>query len=360
MVISLNSDSNLKDFENLLKETVNELNILSKDSKNSIAKLSGTKLEPFIKEIMDRKAVGTAFENTIELIGGQKFPDIIANKYFGVEVKTTTKNHWKTTGNSVLESTRVEDVERIFMLFGKLGEPIEFKFRKYEECLAEVVVTHSPRYLIDMELEEGKTIFDKIKIPYDEIRMKSKPIQPIVNYYKNRLKPGQDLWWIGEEDDSSKTFVINIWKSLSQDYKSELIIKSMMLFPEIFSNNNDKFARIAIWLVKEKSIVCPNLRDVFTAGGKKDFEYKNHKLKKTPKIYFNLLNNIKSIFNLINETDEEKLSEFWKTPTRKNTKIGDWIELILINANFLLKDKLDTFELILLQMKSDYLNNDLQ
>ncbi|ADR22124.1 hypothetical protein MATR_02390 [Marivirga tractuosa] len=360
MVISLNSDSNLEDFEHLLEKTVNELNVLSKDSKNSIEKLSGIKLEPYIKEIMAKNAIGTAFENTIELIGGQKFPDIIANKYFGVEVKTTTKNHWKTTGNSVLESTRVEDVERIFMLFGKLGEPIEFKFRKYEECLAEVVVTHSPRYLIDMELEEGKTIFDKIKIPYDEIRMKSKPIQPIVNYYKNRLKPGQDLWWIGEDDDSSKTFVINIWKNLSQDHKSELMIKSMIYFPEIFGNSNDKFARIAIWLVKEKSIVCPNLRDVFTAGGKKDFKYKNHKLKKIPKIYFNLLNNIQSVFNHITETDEEKLSGFWNTPTNENSKIDDWIELILINANFLLKGKLDTYELILHQMKSDYLNNDLQ
>ncbi|WP_212744209.1 hypothetical protein [Maribacter sp. ACAM166] len=55
-------------------------------------------------------AVGSEFENSIELIGGQKFPDIVAKKFYGIEVKTTTQNHWKTTGNSVLESTRVDDV----------------------------------------------------------------------------------------------------------------------------------------------------------------------------------------------------------------------------------------------------------
>ena len=82
---------------------------------------------------MSELAVGTPFEDSIELIGGQKFPDIIAKKFYGIEVKTTTQNHWKTTGNSVLESTRVDNVERIFMLFAKLASPIEFRCRPYEE-----------------------------------------------------------------------------------------------------------------------------------------------------------------------------------------------------------------------------------
>jgi len=112
----------------------------------------------------------------------------VAQNYYGIEVKTTTQNHWKTTGNSMLESTRVENVERIFMLFAKLASPIEFRCRPYEEVLSEVVVTHSPRYLIDMNLEKGKTIFDKIKMPYDTFRKQESPIRPIVDYYKSKLK----------------------------------------------------------------------------------------------------------------------------------------------------------------------------
>ena len=79
------------------------------------------------------------------------------------------------------------------MLFAKLASPIEFRCRPYEEVLSEVVVTHSPRYLIDMNLEEGKTIFDKIKMPYDTLRKKENPIRPIVDYYKSKLKPGEEL-----------------------------------------------------------------------------------------------------------------------------------------------------------------------
>ena len=155
MVVSVNSEPHINEFNSLLNSTVIELNKHARKSPKKIEKLTGSILEPYVKDILSDLAVGSQFENSIELIGGQKFPDIIANKFFGVEVKTTTKNHWKTTGNSILESTRVDDVERIFMLFGKLGKPIEFKYRAYEECLSEVVVTHSPRYLIDMNLEEG-------------------------------------------------------------------------------------------------------------------------------------------------------------------------------------------------------------
>ena len=177
MIVSVNSEPHKSEFNALLNSTIEELNAHAKKAPKKIEQLRGNKLEPYVGDVMTELAAGTAFENSIEVIGGQKFPDIVAKRFYGIEVKTTTQNHWKTTGNSVLESTRVEDVERIFMLFGKLGKPIEFRCRAYEECLSEVVVTHSPRYLIDMNLEEGKTIFDKIKTPYDTLRKKKNPIK---------------------------------------------------------------------------------------------------------------------------------------------------------------------------------------
>lgn len=153
MVVSINSEPNRNEFNSLLSKTIEELNIHGQNPSKEIEKLFGRNLEPYVKGLMSDLAVGTPFENSIELIGGQKFPDIIAKKFYGIEVKTTTQNHWKTTGNSVLEGTRVENIERIFMLFAKLANSIEFRCRPYEEVLSEVVVTHSPRYLIDMNLE---------------------------------------------------------------------------------------------------------------------------------------------------------------------------------------------------------------
>ncbi|EAQ50870.1 hypothetical protein [Leeuwenhoekiella blandensis] len=280
---------------------------------------------------MSELAIGTPFENSIELIGGQKFPDIVAKKFYGIEVKSTTQNHWKTTGNSVMESTRVEDVERIFMLFGKLGKPIEFKCRAYEECLSEVVVTHSPRYLIDMNLEKGKTIFDKIKTPYDTLRKKKNPIKPITEYYKSKLKPGQDLWWIQDTEQASN-LVIDIWNNLSRTDKQQIKNRAMVCFPEVFSNRSDKFARLIIWLVTRESIVCPNVRDLFTAGGKDDYLIKNKTYKDIPRVFIKLFDNIDSVLEVLINTSSLELAEYWDIKTTEKKKIMDWIDLIAFNS----------------------------
>ncbi|MFW5852100.1 MAG: hypothetical protein ACOCWB_07750, partial [Bacteroidota bacterium] len=264
-----------------------------------------------------------------ELVGGQKFPDIVAKKYYGIEVKTTTQNHWKTTGNSVLESTRIDQVERVFMLFAKLADPIEFRCRPYEEVLSEVVVTHSPRYLIDMNLEFGKTIFDKIEMPYDILRKKENPIRPIVDYYKSKLKPGEELWWMDAENTSkASNIVIRIWNNLSLNEKNELKNRAMIYYPELFGNSSDKFGRLAIWLVTREAVVCPNIRDLFTAGGKSDFLIGKKVYKKVPRIFLNLFENVPSIITILLETPAYELSDYWETNTTEKKKILDWISLV--------------------------------
>ena len=103
----------------------------------------------------------------IKLVSGAKFPDIQAEQYYGVEVKTTASDTWKSVGSSIVESTRIEDVSMIYMLFAKLGGDFaEFRCKPYEDCLDNISLTHQPRYQIDMELEEKKreNIFQKMKI----------------------------------------------------------------------------------------------------------------------------------------------------------------------------------------------------
>jgi hypothetical protein len=329
MVISVNSHPNKLEFASLINSTINELNLSAKKSNKKISTLLGRNLEPFVKDVMTDLAKGTPFENSIELIGGQKFPDIVAKKYYGIEVKTTTQNHWKTTGNSVLESTRVDDVERIFMLFAKFASPIEFRCRPYEEVLSEVVVTHSPRYLIDMNLAPGKTIFDKIKISYDDLRKNDNPIKPIVEYYKSKLKPGEELWWMDSENTTkSSNIIIKIWNNLSQTEKQNLKNTAMVLFPELFSNNNDKFNRLAIWLVTREAVVCPNVRDLFTAGGKNDYIIGKKMYKNVPRIFLNLFDNVQSIIDTIINANVYELSEYWGIKTTEKNKLVDWIELV--------------------------------
>lgn len=333
MIISVNSDPIRSEFDNLLASTIQELNLQAQNSIRKPETLIGRNLEPYVRDVIKELAVGTPFENSIELIGGQKFPDIVAKKYYGIEVKTTIQNHWKTTGNSVLESTRVDDVERIFMLFAKLSSPIEFRCRPYEEVLSEVVVTHSPRYLIDMNLEQGKTIFDKINMSYDTLRKHDNPIRPIVDYYKRKLNPGEELWWM-DVDNTSKAsnIVIRIWNNLSLKEKQGFKNQAMAYFPELFGNSSDKFGRLAIWLVTREAVVCPNVRDLFTAGGRRDYISGENVYPEVPRIFLNLLGSLPNIVEVIMQTSALELSEYWGIKTMEETKIFDWIDLVAENS----------------------------
>jgi len=317
----------------LLDNTIQVLDVESKKNQKKYLDLLGNKLENVVADVMTENAKGTPFENSIELISGQKFPDIIANRFYGVEVKTTKQNHWTTTGNSVLESTRVDGIERIFMLFGKMVNPVEFKCRPYEDCLSEVVITHSPRYLINMDLQVGQTIFDKLDIPNDTLRNYSNPIKPITDYYRQFLKPGEEVWWLDQDESKSTGLIIKLWNNLPTDIRKHYMLKSMILFPEIFSNRPDKFNRLAVWLVNSEGIVCPNIRDVFTAGGQGVIEWKKKQYIGIPQIIVRLSNSIVELKSLLKETDVTILEKHWGMSVKN--KFDSWIGLIKDNSKAL-------------------------
>lgn len=329
MVISSNPEPNKLTFLSLMDNTLRTLDFESKKNQEKYLGLLGNKLESVVADVMADKAKGTPFENSIELISGQKFPDIIANQFYGVEVKSTKQNHWTTTGNSVLESTRVEGIERIFMLFGKMVNPIEFKCRPYEDCLSEVVVTHSPRYLINMDLQAGQTIFDKLDIPYDTLRNYSNPIKPITEYYRQFLKTGEEVWWLDQEEPKSTGLIIKIWNNLPVELRKQYMLKSMIIFPEIFSNRPDKFNRLSVWLVNSEGIICPNIRDVFSAGGQGIIEWKNKQYYGIPKILMKLSNSIEELKIILNEFEIDILEQYWDFSI--TNKVNDWI--MLVNKN---------------------------
>ncbi|HCQ13573.1 hypothetical protein, partial [Flavobacterium sp.] len=326
MIISLNPEPHRSEFDILLNSTLKQLNVEGSTNPKIFANLAGTKLENHVGSMMTELSQGTIFENSIQVIGGQKFPDIVAKKFYGIEVKTTTQNHWKTTGNSVLESTRVSDVERIFMLFAKLANPIEFKCRPYEECLSEVVVTHSPRYLIDMNLPIGKTIFDKMDTTYDTLRKKENPLGHVVDFYKSNLKAGEQLWWI--DNNNMSNLSIKMWKNIDREKQKEIITKIMVYFIEIFGSSPKKFERIPAWLVTREGIVTPNIRDLFSSGGKGDLIVGKKIYKNIPRIFLNLFNNLDYALETLVQTSAIELSEYWGIETTENKKISDWIELV--------------------------------
>lgn len=130
MIISTNREPSLDEFEKLCNNACLLMNKRAKQDPDYYLSKGRQKLEKEVKEELDHAAKGTVFEGSIEIISGQRFPDIVAAKYFGVEVKSTKEDKWTLIGGSVAEGTRVEDVKHIFLLFGKLHKPVEFKTRR--------------------------------------------------------------------------------------------------------------------------------------------------------------------------------------------------------------------------------------
>ena len=289
MIISVNSKPSLDDFTALMRRTDILLNRDALKRPAYYASRAGNPLEDDIASALCECAKGTVFENTIEKVSGQRFPDIVAARFYGVEVKSTKNDHWTSTGSSILETTRIKDVERIFMTFGKLGgRPIQFLSKPYEACLADIAVTHMPRYRIDMRLKAGETIFDKMGIPYDELRTMSNPIEPVSKYYRSQLKEGESLWWAGDTGEETVSATIRLWRRVGVSEKRRYMIYGCVNFPEIFAGNYDRYS---LWLTSQ-GIVDSHIRDQFSAGGQARLSMSDGRLERFPAVFGRVKNNV--------------------------------------------------------------------
>ena len=273
-VYNKNKQLALQEFDLFMNKTNTYMNKLAQDT-NYYVGCDSKQLEKEVLSAMKEQCKGTSFlPDDIQLVSGQRFPDIIASKHFGVEVKSTKENKWVSTGSSIVESTRIEDVNHIYMLFGKLGgKPIEFKCKPYYNCLYDIAVTHSPRYLIDMEITQERTIFSKMGIEYDKFRLSEDPISTVRSYYLEKIKKEKRMampWWIGSETVTSPT--LRLWSGRSLDQEKQNIYKAqlLILFPTEICNSN--YDRATLWLCIRHSIINTHFRDLFTAGGQVQIE----------------------------------------------------------------------------------------
>ncbi len=349
MIISENRKPSLDEFRALMAKTDALLNAEALDKEIYYKGRNGTQLEEDVCEALSRCALHTPFEGTIQLVSGASFPDIVANRFYGVEVKSTNKNHWKSIGSSILESTRNQSVERIFLTFGKLGKPIAFMSRPYEECLSGISVTHYPRYQIDMELGAGETIFDKMGIPYDTLRRMDNPVAPVSQYYKQQLKPGESLWWAADSniEETVAPPTVKLWCSLSPEEKNFYTVQGYAFFPEILGHSNTKkYQRYALWLATNCGIINTNIRDQFSAGGRVDIVTSNRVYKRMPAAF----GRIQKYRDLITETlitaNSEVLKEHWHMVSLPDNRLISWCEQVAIIAGTTKEDIHIYYELL--------------
>mgnify|MGYP004450149169 FL=1 len=271
----------------------------------------------------------------IEYVGGHKFPDIVAHinktKSLGIEVKTlsTRTPQWKIMGGSIMESTKVEGIERIHVFAAK-QQPFEIRYRPFEECVADVAVTHSPRYMLDMDLKDSASIFDKIHKSYSEIQ---KMENPFIAFREHLIQKRTDasgennLWWCDKdsfkvcdkeraEADFAQQLIehrIKFWNTLTLEERDLYKAKMLIFFPEIFKGDYNQACK---WLLQNELVICPNFRDLYSAGGKETLYG-----KKVPKV-LGVANSLVDLFAQIFANAENRATHFskWVAASERHIK----------------------------------------
>lgn len=320
----------------------------SKIEQDRYLNIGPNEMEEKVLKKLNQISKGTIYYDSFRRVNSQEFPDLVSETTkCGIEVKQTKGDKWITTGNSIMEGSRVDGIDNIYLFFAKLSSPIVHKWRKYEDCLADVLVTHSPRYKIDMDITEDQTIFNKIGITYDELRTSQNPFQPIRDYYKKE-NPSLEMWWIDKDETSQRYFhpYVRVWNTLDSKEKDKIKSEIFVFFPEILTNSNRKFGRVAAWAVARHGVVIPNIRDLFTSGGKKEISFDN-KTFKIPKILYTLKKCMPNIQYEFKNLTAEEVKDYWDIEIGNSSLFDLWLNIIKNASYSILKDtKLDIIKFI--------------
>lgn len=294
-------------------------------------------------------------EGLISLLGSDKilyrkgshaFPDIRildekGEESWGIEVKSTTSCSWRINGNSIISEARGKNLKEIYVLFGQIGNQTEILYRKIEDCVADVAVTHSPRFVLDFKIDKKNTLFSKMKLSLREFENAENPISLIAEYYKSR---GKEAWWLPSDSDDSQQkmispFEITLFCDLSKEKKKELISYGLAHFPEILCTSRKgskmRYTRFVKWLFLRQSVICPNVRDLFSAGGKAK-QIVEGKIIELPHVVSLLKDYGLSIMSELQKSSPEITKEEWKETQllidekvkySGNDLVADWAEL---------------------------------
>ncbi len=254
------------------------------------------------------------------------FPDIVIEQ-FGVEVKFTTNDTWRSVANSVFESTRDQNVKHIYVLFGKMGGEVGVKWGKYEDCVMHVRTSHVPRF--EVEIGTSRSLFRQMNVSYEDFRVSSleDKMTRIREYARGRLKEGEHLWWLEDkpESDHSLPLQVRLYMHLSQEEKRKLRAEAALLCPQIVkpSRTKNKYNDVTMYILTYHGVLCPQARDLFSAGsvalradGKRGGNY-----------ILRALQDIESeMIKAAEYLDDALFVEYWKVSCKPSQRISQWLE----------------------------------
>ncbi len=250
------------------------------------------------------------------------FPDIVVNG-FGVEVKFTSRSTWHGTGNSIFKGMRDETANHLYLVYFRSDIP-EARWSQYESCIKGVRISHSPRYMIDMD--GGGNFFRDLDLKlevFKDLDMKDKMVI-VKEDVQKRLKEGERLWWFGDDQDHTIPVNVRLYRNLDTSRQSALRAEAALMCPEIFqgSRKRSKYDGIAVYLLTQHGVLASNVRDMFSAGSVAGPERGGDYILRSVK------NNIEAIHKAAAELDDALFVEYWGESCLPESRLTRWFELI--------------------------------
>lgn len=304
------------------------------------SKMSGTEFELVVQEAL----LKSGFSEAQITHSQQKFPDFVITDFetglkIGVEVKKTDSNKWEVIGGSIYESLK-NDIDETYIIMGKFGgtKP-EARLKRYENCLQDLKVTHSPRFYLNLDLPDGKDYLtrngaqDLLELSGDDLNRRIRQL----------LRTNKPSWWSEGESIA--------YADLNSGEKDLYLNDGVALFPEVFGGDYTNFTP---WMVYSCLVWCGNVRDIFSAGGVSLYDgmYFSAVMNRT-------ISNIKSITNRILNMSQEEILKFWHSDENEiEERINTWINLVEKNLKLSKKvisrnKELERFK----TMSDDYIND---
>lgn len=310
-----------QEFENLLDKVVFGL--------SETAQSKGAYNDPkeFEQTVMDEinKVCKSNHLNATESFHPHAFPDLLVNG-FGVEVKHTTKNSWLAIGNSIFEGMRDKKATKIYLVYGKMGGWPEVRWKRYEECITHVRISHSPRFVVEME--NPSSFFGTIGVSYANFCQKSsvEKMKYVRNYVREK-HPKEQLWWLEdiEVQEHALPMTISIYRTLPKEKKRKLRAEAALLCPEIVKGKRarGKYDRAGVYLITHYGVFAPQLRDLYSAGsvgakgGQRGHKYITVALKDIEK----------EMRCAAKYLDAALFKEYWGIDCREQKRIKKWLSM---------------------------------
>jgi len=309
-------------FENILDIAIQKL---TEDVKNSSVYHNSKVFENRVRQVLHSELLEIGLEVDMDP-PAQEFPDIILES-FGVEVKYTDNNTWRSIANSVFEGSRKKNVENIYLIFAKVGGLPEVKWGRYEECVMHVRTSHVPRF--EVEIGAKEPLFKKLNIEYKDFRVLSPEdkMPYIRKYAKSRMKTGERLWWIDDNtEERSLPLEVKLYTKLHSCEKRKLRAESAVLCPQIVKSGRaaGKYDDVTMFLLTYHGVLCNQARDLFSAGSVAMRDSQERGGKYIERALWDIEDEMYEAFQYI---EDALFIEYWGKNVSKDQRVSHWLKV---------------------------------